>query len=105
VSVELSIIVGAATLPWLWSPFVALVTHLTQPAAYGQTSSPGSPITVTMVSPVNGSTVSNTIDLTSLVSTTGPYPITKVEFYRDGLLVATVTNKSIVAPPTNLKVQ
>ena len=50
------------------------------------------PVTVTLVSPTNGAIVSNTITLSAVASSVMG-PITKVEFYRDGVLIKTVYSK------------
>lgn len=51
-------------------------------------------VTVNMTSPSNGSTVSNTIQLTATAVSTSA-PIHHVEFYVDGVLFQTVTNQNI----------
>lgn len=58
------------------------------------------PVTVEMVSPTNGSTVSGTITVSCRASSVIA-PITKVEFYRDGVLFATVYPP---LPPTNVHI-
>lgn len=58
------------------------------------------PVTVEMVSPINGSTVGGTIAVSCRASSTVA-PITKVEFYRDGVLFATVYPP---LPPTNVHI-
>jgi hypothetical protein len=58
-------------------------------------------VTCTLLAPTNGSTVSGVINLQATASSTMG-PIVKVEFYRDGLLIGTVTNKP--TSPQNLKV-
>lgn len=63
-------------------------------------SSTPSPVTVTMLSPVAGSTVSNTITLSADASSLAG-PIMRVEFYVDGQLVGTVTNRP--PSPTGLR--
>ncbi len=61
------------------------------------------PVTVEMLTPVNGSTVSGTITL-SCTATSTVAPITRVEFYVDGQLVGTVTNTTQKpTPPSGLK--
>lgn len=62
-----------------------------------------SPVTVEWVSPTNGSVVSGTIPLTVRASSTAA-PIQRVEFYRDGVLIATVTNTMLANVPGNLRV-
>lgn len=49
-------------------------------------------VTVELVSPAPGSVVSNTITLTANASSLAG-PIQRVEFYVDGKLISTVTNK------------
>lgn len=61
------------------------------------------PVTVQMLSPTQGSTISNTIQL-SCVATSTVAPITKVEFYMDGRLIGTVSNLNPKPfPPSGLK--
>ena len=61
-----------------------------------------SPVSVTMLTPVNGSTVSGVIELTATASSTAG-PITHVDFYRDGVLIGTAYNY-LPAPPSGVKV-
>lgn len=58
-------------------------------------------ITLELLSPIAGSTVSNTITLSANASSLAG-PITKVEFYVDGVLVGISTNK--FAKPGDLTV-
>jgi hypothetical protein len=58
------------------------------------------PVSVSLVSPIDGSTVSNTVTLTANASSTMG-PIVRVEFYVDGALVAVGTNP--IAPPSGLR--
>lgn len=58
------------------------------------------PTTVTLLSPVAGSTVSNTITLSATASSSAA-PISRVEFYMDDKLVGTIYNAQT---PKNLKV-
>lgn len=60
-----------------------------------------SPVTVDLLSPTNGAVISNTVTLSAAPFSTAA-PITKVEYYLDGVLIATVTNP--IPPPTNLTV-
>ncbi len=70
--------------------------------ALGPTVLPN-PVTVEMLSPTQGSTVSGVITLSSTATSTVA-PITRVEFYVDGVLVGTKTNTTQKpAPPTGLK--
>lgn len=60
------------------------------------------PVSVTWLSPVAGSTISNVITLSaSAVSLAGP--IHRVEYYVDGIMVSVVTNK--LPPPGMLEIQ
>lgn len=61
---------------------------------FGQATSP---VSVEIVAPTTGQVVSNTITFTAIASSTVA-PITKVEFYRDGILMGTV-----YAKPNNLR--
>lgn len=54
-------------------------------------------VTVTWVTPTNGQTVSGTIPLV-VNAGSSVAPITRVEFYRDGVLIGTVSNRP--SPPT-----
>lgn len=62
-----------------------------------------SPVSVEWVTPTNGSTVSGTIQLT-VRSSSSAAPIQRVEFYRDGVLIATVTNTMLANTPSNLRI-
>lgn len=62
-----------------------------------------SPVTVEWVTPTNGSVVSGTIQLTVRASSSAA-PIQRVEFYRDGVLIATVTNTMLANVPGNLRI-
>lgn len=62
-----------------------------------------SPVSVEWVSPTNGSVVSGTIMLGVRASSSAA-PIQRVEFYRDGVLIATVTNTMLANVPINLRV-
>lgn len=61
-----------------------------------------SPVTVQLVSPGAGSTVSGIVQLTATASSSAG-PISKVEFYVDGKLIGTVTNK--IPSPQGFNVQ
>jgi len=65
-------------------------------------SATDNPVSVELLTPVNGSTVSGVIELTATASSTAG-PITKVEFYRDGILIGTAYNY-LPAPPGGVKV-
>lgn len=60
--------------------------------AFAQTNT--NAVTVTWVTPTNGQTVSGTIPLV-VNAGSSVAPITRVEFYRDGVLIGVVSN-----PPT-----
>jgi hypothetical protein len=87
---NLSLIVGAVLLPWSGQ----LVSAFTKQKL-------ANPVSVQMLSPLAGSTVSNTITLSASASSSAA-PIWKVEFYMDDHLVGTVTNK--IASPGNFQV-
>ncbi len=56
---------------------------------------------VTIISPTNGAIVSNIITVTAMA----PANTVKVEFYRDGVLFATVWNSNLLIAPSNLLVK
>lgn len=60
------------------------------------------PVSVTLNSPINGSTVSGTIMLNASASSLAG-PIVKVEFYRDGVLFATVYRTNQPGAPGTLR--
>lgn len=80
--------------------FLLLLSLLCVVGIRGATTSP---VTVEWVSPTNGSTVSGTIMLGVRASSLAA-PIQRVEFYRDGALIATVTNTMLANVPVNLRV-
>ena len=97
-------------LPLLATAIVLIVAGLVLPSLLDSTAQPvtNGPVTVELLTPVAGSTVSNTITLTARASSTAA-PITKVEFWDvfNGVhtLIATVTNfESVPAPPKGLRV-
>lgn len=69
----------------------------------GIKAQPNSPVQVEWISPTNGSVVSGTIQLSVLASSLVA-PIHHVEFYRDGILIATVTNSMLANVPGNLRI-
>lgn len=60
------------------------------------------PVSVTLNSPADGSTVSGTITLSASASSLAG-PIVKVEFYRDGILIATAYRSNYPAAPGALR--
>jgi len=80
---------------------IAVLAFLVGPVA-GQVNNP---VTVTLLQPANGATVSGPVALSAAASSTMG-PIVKVEFYRDGVLIGTVTNPHTAIPaPSGLKVR
>jgi len=83
---------------WAATSFVATDNSLS-----GMTvAASDSPVSVTMLTPVNGSTVSGVIELTATASSTAG-PITHVDFYRDGVFIGRAYNY-LPAPPSGVKV-
>lgn len=88
------LVLAAIALPWTWDLAAVVVKKFTvnNPTA----------VTVNMVSPISGSTVSGVIQLSALASSTAG-PISRVEFYCDSKLIAIVNsnNVPIPLPPTS----
>lgn len=61
------------------------------------------PVSVSLLWPVNGSTSGVPVQLAAIASSSAA-PVVKVEFYRDGILVATVFTPTS-PPPADLRIQ
>lgn len=91
---RIGILMAAMLVPWIWKPLLKSV----------KAQAP-SPVTITLLTPTNGSTISGLIQLGAAASSTAG-KIARVEFYVDGKLVGIVNsnNQNMLFPPGNVSV-